>query len=1794
MNRKSLIFKPLSIVMLSAFLFQIFYPTVSYALTSGPSQPETQSFMAADVSNMVDPFSGDFSYNIPLMEVGGYPINLSYSAGATMDQEASWVGLGWNINPGVISRNVRGLPDDFMGDKIKKEFYTKPNKTYGASGLVPIEVLGLDLTKKAFGLKVGLGASFNNYSGVGLDLQFHPSIGSSEKNKTKATASLGLSLGTSGVGISPSVSFTSRVDGTAKKGTNMSTRIGSSFNSRTGLQAITLSASMTDYDKVNNGSANMSLLGGRVSFASPTYTPTIQNSYFNKSFSLNLSFGTEAFATDLMIETSGYFSGQFLRDEVISSPSYGYLNYQEGVLRPDAVLDFNREKDIGYSPEVKNLPVTSATYDIFSVSGQGIGGSYRLFRNDVGSLYDNSNSNISGDISLGGPELGGGNLVRGGVNIAVNTSNSTGGRWRTGNSTYDKLQFRKKQASSDAEPVYFRKSGEKNVMSDENYFDDFGGFDAIAANLDNRTELLAAQQRFTKTNGASEVLRGNNLNEKRQARNEVITYFTAEEAEIYGVFDAQRQYTKNTFNLQTNGTYLTSSTDVFYTNSDAVTAKKKHHLSEIDVYSSDGRKYVYADPLYNYYKEEVTFATNNGLLDDNTVNYSNGKDNARKNGKGLDHYFNKVTTPAYPTAFLLSTILSSDYVDVDDIKGPSDEDLGNYTKFNYTTITSDFKWRTPYDAGQASLNTGFHTKTGAVAGDNKATYVYGTKDLKYLHSIETKTHVAEFILGDAQNEGEREDGFEVSSDYGGKGTNQTQVLRKIKLYSKQDKIKEANGQGTAIPIKTVHFKYYPNNSVQQLCKGIDNGTSGGGKLTLEKVYFTYGKSNRGRLAPYTFTYGQFMNLTNPVNPDYDTKAIDRWGNHQPNSGTPKNPEFPFTDQSLDASEVFYDADMRAASWNLTSIELPSGGKIRVDYEADDYAFVQDKKAMQMFKIKRFSNSAGTNATNELFQKNGGSYEHNTYLTIELPDNYPSNLNPEDFLRENGTLIQNLYFKSYINIEGESDKEYVFGYAEIDQSVLPTMGAGEMTFKLKAVGSDSRNPLSVTAFNFLKRHFPAIAYKSPKLEDSGPLAVFKALISAFESMKTLIVGLDDELEKRDIGKYVDLNKSWVRLYNPNGKKKGGGHRVKRITINDNWSEMAGGNNQDSEYGQEYDYTMQDAYGRIISSGVAAYEPILGNEENPLRQPRFYDKAKLMIPDEEFYLEEPMGEFFFPGASVGYREVTVRNLQHSNVTKNATGKTVKKFYTAYDFPTITGETPIKVTRKKPNSILKLLKLAGKDYVSTSQGYVVELNDMHGKPMAEWQYQENDDSPYSGVEYKYAKLSEKRIASKDLVIDKSGQIQKKYLGVEMDLVADIRQSKTTSISSSHNFNVDAFIAVIFPAIVPTYWPSYSSENVRYNSIVYNKVVKRHGLLKETIYYDQKSQIGKTNNLLRDAESGEVLLTQSVNAFEDPIYNFNYPAYWAYDQMGPVYKTADISIKSNMPYKLYEYLKIGDMVAINNPGVAPITAWVSSTDVSQVKYIDKDGVPVIPVYSGSIRIINPARSNQQAQTIGSIVSLENPLRDLNGDGMFDELSFKKVLQAGVTEYTEQASVFCNCDNEEEGTPYNPFVRGTKGIWKPWREFSYNTNRIQTRKNENINTRRDGYFEQFTTFWNKNEVAGQDWKPNYDDWIYTAEASIFNPYGKELESRDALGRYSSAIFGYKHALPTAVAKNARYQHVAFDGFEDYGTEACADDHFSYEQVAAPSKITSTEAHTGSNSINVSSNSSYNLRKVMVECEKKK
>src|SRR5688500_10647503 len=119
MIRNRIVLKTFAVFCALEILSNTIIPSISYALTGGPSSPEATSFEPIDTTDLVNVATGDLAYNFPLIEVpgpsGGYPLSLSYHAGIMPNEEASWVGLGWTVNPGAISRTVNGYADDQLG-----------------------------------------------------------------------------------------------------------------------------------------------------------------------------------------------------------------------------------------------------------------------------------------------------------------------------------------------------------------------------------------------------------------------------------------------------------------------------------------------------------------------------------------------------------------------------------------------------------------------------------------------------------------------------------------------------------------------------------------------------------------------------------------------------------------------------------------------------------------------------------------------------------------------------------------------------------------------------------------------------------------------------------------------------------------------------------------------------------------------------------------------------------------------------------------------------------------------------------------------------------------------------------------------------------------------------------------------------------------------------------------------------------------------------------------------------------------------------------------------------------------------------------------------------------------------------------------------------------------------------------------------------------------------------------------------------------------------------------------------
>ncbi len=57
--------------------------------------------------------------------------------------------------------------------------------------------------------------------------------------------------------------------------------------------------------------------------------------------------------------------------------------------------------------------------------------------------------------------------------------------------------------------------------------------------------------------------------------------------------------------------------------------------------------------------------------------------------------------------------------------------------------------------------------------------------------------------------------------------------------------------------------------------------------------------------------------------------------------------------------------------------------------------------------------------------------------------------------------------------------------------------------------------------------------------------------------------------------------------------------------------------------------------------------------------------------------------------------------------------------------------------------------------------------------------------------------------------------------------------------------------------------------------------------------------------------------------------------------------------------------------------------------------------------------------------------------------------------------------------------------------------------------------------------------------WITTNTVTLYDKYGQELENKDALDRYSGAIFVFNGQLPGAVANNAMNREIFYESFED-------------------------------------------------------
>jgi hypothetical protein len=1854
--RESKITKITVYYLMMTMILQIIQPTQVYALTSGPSQPEFSSFTPIETSDMVDLSTGDYNYNIPVMDVGGYPINLAYNSGVTMEQEASWVGLGWDMSVGQINRQVRGLPDDFDGDAMIYENNMRPNVTIGAGFNVFLAPFGL---KENIKPSVGLGIKYNNYDGFGISVEGGLTF-SISKN-----LSIGMNLessSTDGVTASPNVSFHAKHKVNEKQTNDISANFGVSLNSRKGLETMSLSASASKEQNLMQKAAKEYAGGGStssssISFVNSSFTPTKRTGMYSSNYMFALNIEGAVFGVDPGFKISGYRNYQGIKDseKYKEEKGYGY-EFTENATAND-VLDFNREKDRTVNKNTISLPLTNYTYDLYSIQGQGIGGMFRPYRSQVGMVFDNYKQDDSDGGNLG-VEIGAGAGFHFGVDGAYTSSDSDTGPWVRGNGAYSRMTEKKTGNAINYEKVYFKNIGGNHVDKEaKNLFDN---------NLDNYNPIAFKL-------GGSEFSRTLESNYYDKYLSRVIPGSGAIKRERERVNRNQTiQKLNRTEALNFGSKYISPFSN---------TAQNKH-TTEIRIIKDNGDRYNYGRAAYNVVKKEVTFDVGTTPRVDcktNLVTYS-GNDNTRSNNQSnSDQFFNGITTPAYAHSYLLTSIVSSDYQDLTS-NGPTDDDLGTYTKFSYDEKTSEgnlYKWRFPY--GTASNQANYDEGLRSLEKDNKGSYQYGEKEMLYIKEIKTKTHIAIFSISP------RKDGLGSLGENGGKGNNAAAKmwkLDKISLYSRPEY--DANGEN-AVPIKVAYFEYD-----YSLCPGVynhedfnvnDTGLqkANKGKLTLKKVYFTYRNSKMGKYTPYVFNYNQETNYA------YDSRGFDIWGNYKPSDnavgcGTQdalSNAEYPYVNQANKEN-----ADKYASAWSLQSIDLPSGGQMELTYESDDYKYVQDKQVMQMFKVIGSginSNPQNPFAGQSLYTNSPVGVQNEPYLYIELDKECA---NTTEFKKKYIEKLANqlVYFRFLLNMTNpgtNSDKyDYVTGYLDIDESNLIGTNSTFAAIKVKTanrgdgIGQGEKvHPISKAGWYFGRQNLNKVMYNLTGNEDVNNVeGVIRSILDLLPNLVEIFKSPNSQLIERGIASNFIPNKSWIRLMQPEELKLGGGCRVKEIKIHDNWDVMTSNKGEEiyqQFYGQQYSYKTQ--YGE--SAGVATYEP-LGSKENPHVYPFFDNKNRdvPLGPDNTNYVELPMGESFFPSPKITYSRVTVKNLPREKtdanevkvVKKHATGSTVTEFYTSKEYPTSTDFS--KVDPKYDQSILSsIFNTDVKTHLSLAQGFAVHTNDMNGKMKAQWVYPEGQTDAISGMEYKYEVQEDKspikgKLDNEIITIDAQGKIAKNVVGVDYDVINDFRLSKSVTETSGIQFNTEGLPLFLVFLVVPIPLPNYARHENLLKMATTTKTIHSSGILRETVAYDLSSRVS-TKNIAWDANTGEILVTQTVNEYNDNYYSFNFPAYWAYDGMNQA--ALNLGIESNISpqgqndYKLEagtrasDYLIDGDQVWITTPeNKRGFKAWIVDVKATTFKLINKDGMLITSeeeeeqirpefITSGTMKIIYSGRKNSTMASMASITMMNNPLYEyVNGKitttlktnlpenpFLSNTWSDNRIVNASAIEFKEQWAPQCECgfpklnfDDEGKLLPeymqdrgedpdqikarsYNPYRFNVMGNWRPVASHAYLTGR----NNITSTPRISGFFNDFRSFYVRNATT-KKWQQiaeaNRGKWTFASAVTQFNTNGQEVENKDALDRFSAAIYGYNYRFPVAVASNAKYSEVATDGFEDYDFEkSCkTNTHFNFIEKLVPNKVTVTnkEAHTGRKSIKLEPNASVKLNKKVASCANKK
>ncbi len=1418
----------ISIFFLSIFSLQFFS-----GFFTGSAQLKASNdfapFAPVGDGNLVNLFNGDLNYGIPVLQLPNGPyepfsMQLNYNSNGGVDNESSWVGNGWTLSPGSIDRTVRGYPDEFNGNsnpslpnKIIKIEKRLPN--WYVEGEVNLGVdffsqANIDKSKKESEQANSAGDSSKLSNVLSLSVDGSSKVRYSNQSGYIKTYMLGANLpgfGGASVNFSPSgTTFAFQPDLLSIAG-----KFGSD-KSRTktflkGLRDVKQKYRLQSSLLGSGALHAMAGIGNSFSFAGAQKTTTSPR-YSQNSFNLSLggSFvGIPYVNIGLRAGVEGNFgvSWEGKDNQTVSYDVYGFKSTNR-VGGDKVINDYMTERGSEFTQRDLFLGIPYNNYDLFSVSTQGIGGSFRWHK-EKGGYYSpdavtNTGTNVAAGIDINVGIAGAGIGVDLGVSGSVNKV----------------------------------KGDSKNVPAQ--LFSSSTG--CYRFNNDPGGKVDHLQNPF-------------HIPLARLVSNTLVP--------LPGLKSISPDYSQNQFNTQAVNLQGPGQVNLPNRANGIKQIVELPNFGGFKVVGADGKTYVFDKPVYHRNEVQVSVscgeltANQSGLININLPLGRTGLANEqyRLDASGFSQASGEINPNVWAATYLLTRIEGPDYHKI------GQKEYGNYVKFTYRgkyVFTGTNRQQGTYYR-ERTPKVGMNYSHGKIANkrDQMASMSSVEKEVYYLEKIETSTHEAFFVtnkylppcnlvpsyrfkycmttrlfydaklikdtcvytiqtspdpitydnnpiqyrnllsfiladnacisnedllgfkdsLGGCPPNGygyhiargfafshsfepipvdyrclylqgsnqNRQDGLSAGpcnsvSDPNSIQTNlnlglnnQIEFLEKIVVFSKT---KDPFSKDIK-PDQTTFFEYDYSTWPGQP----NSAASNGGRLTLRKVWTEGEGLAKGKISPYVFqyqykplsdysaatkaVYGPILPATNlNQSPGWSPNMGDGWGNLSafgPFLGR-RLAEHQYQGNNLAEKPGFQNLIPSGyikpdpAAYRLKQIQLPGGGEILVDYEENEYQYVQNRRAMGLANV--------IEAGNEM---DGGRYSRTPFYIVDPRDLGLEKVNSNtggnyqelerqvavinDFFKDRPGLGAEMVYYKFLyrlrNLGSENQSidpfgkqvEWIDGYSKFDGAeIIQKPGYGYcIKVKLKADNAGRPNIPRTACYEY----FANTRYQM----ETGPESIGDAenyinskyttwqkdLIStsAADRLKARLLGVVPlmvwmvgknipgsvqipNFDEVGIGFNKDL--SWLRL--PMLKpKKGGGVRVKKILYYDAGMENEAGTAM--FYGKEYHYGTPEilpTYGtpavssiRMVSSGVASNEPGELRPENPFTT--YLPKKsqtwlqRVLVGENKDQSEGPIGEMIMPPPSVGYSRVIAQDI---NTQAHGTGYTCHEFITYKDFP------------------------------------------------------------------------------------------------------------------------------------------------------------------------------------------------------------------------------------------------------------------------------------------------------------------------------------------------------------------------------------------------------------------------------------------------------------------------------------------------------------------------------------------------